>query len=74
MQSNPLKINLSKDTIVSQVAAFLYATKQVPEHVEIIDINFGHKMQVSARDTNVIIPIEVYFKPDEVDVIYFDGT
>ena len=64
---SPVLLTIAHDTIVSQVAAYLYATGALPESLEILDIKFGIK------NPEGLVPLEIKIKEQEVDIIYFHG-
>jgi len=53
-----VKLNIARDTIVSQVAAFLYATKMLNEKDNVIDITFGE------TDSKDLVPITVIYEKE----------
>lgn len=59
--SGELNLAIAHDTIVSQVAAFLYATKQLPESIHIEDIQFG-------SNTDGLTPLKIQVRKDKKEV------
>jgi len=61
-----VSLTISKDNIISQVAAFLYATGSIPENCEVLDIIFFEREGDQ-------VPIEVIIKKD-LEVRAFRAT
>lgn len=61
MNSRCLELSLNRDTIVSQVSAFLYASGLIHDKEEFIDIKFGDMSED-------IVPIKILFKSKESKV------
>ena len=58
---------INRDTIVSQVAAFLYAAGIVNDDEHITNIQFG---ELFGASTTEHVPIKIFFKqPQSVEVI-----
>lgn len=56
-KSKPTTININRETIVDQVAAFLHATNVIKDHKHITDIKFG--------DTNSnLVTLEIYTRKE----------
>lgn len=47
MNSAPMKVQIHRDQIVSQVAAWLYATGTVPDNMDISNIQFSNLFGMS---------------------------
>lgn len=72
---SPLQLVIARDIITSQITAYLYSIKALPEHVEVIHIEFGDLTKNLPGKNEVdkeIIPIKVHLRTEELEVTYFD--
>lgn len=75
MNSKTLRVDISKDNIVSQLSALLYATGVVADNYEVLDIRFyvptNHVGPLKPSD---VVTLEVDVKKEGVKLPRRNGT